>query len=238
MVTKETDVPSDSASEEPKKPRKAGDRQRLIVVLGVVIVAAGIFYLANRDDPATVGDGETEEVDFATIDDREGGFSIKLPRNWQFFEQQQEDPQIRFVAGAPGTQNNVRVRVSPLSQPVVIDSTTPDNVLAEFQAQFDKYIDDGENVREVLQRKRVNINGLEGWWYLYSFNDSVGNEEGIHSHFFLMGGDKLYVLVFQALPTPAYETNAKLFDQIITSFRLLEPEEASPAASAAASPAG
>jgi hypothetical protein len=233
VVSSQTDVPSDSAPEEPKKSRKKADRQRLLVVLGVVVVAAGIFFLANRDDPAPAGKTDEQEVDFATITDRDARFSIKLPRNWQFFEQQQRDPQIRFVAGAPGTQNNVRVRVSPLAQPVVIDKSTPDNVLAELQAQFDKYIDDGENVREVLQRKRVSINGVEGWWYLYSFNDSAGNEEGLHSHFFLLGGNNMYVIVFQALPTAAYETNAKLFDEIITSFRLVEPEEASPSASPA-----
>jgi hypothetical protein len=232
VATKETDLPGDSAPKEPKKPRKAADRQRLVVVLGVLIVAGGIFFLANREDPAAVDDGKAAEDDFATFTDREAGFSVKLPRNWQFFEQQQRDPQIRFVAGPPGApQNNLRVRVSPLAQPVVIDRNTPDTVLAEFQAQFDKYIDDGENVREVLQRRRVNINGVEGWWYLYSFNDNAGNEEGLHSHFFLLGGNKMFVIVFQALPTAAYEDYAKLFDEIITSFTILEPQAASPAES-------
>ena len=234
MVTNETDVPTESAPKGGAGPKKP-DRKRLLLVLGVLIVAAVVLFLANQEDPPPATD-EEESIDMATIEDREGGFSIKLPDNWQFFEQQQQDPQIRMVVGEPGTQNNLRIRISPLAEPVVIDNTTPDNVLAEFQAQFDKFIDDGENVREVLQRQRVNINGVHGWWYLYSFNDSRGQEEGIHSHFFLMAGDKMYVLVFQVLPTSNYQRYARTFDQIITSFRLLGDEAASPSPSP--SPAG
>lgn len=231
MVTKETDVPSDSAPPEPGKPKKAADRTRLLVVLGVVVVAAVVFFLANRNEdpePAAKGGG----VEFVNVEDREGRYTIDLPTTWQLFEQQQEDPQIRMVVGEPGTQNNLRVRVSPLPQPVVINQNTPDTVLAELQAQFDKYIDDGQNVREVIQRQRVNINGLQGWWYLYSFNDDAGNEEGFHSHFFLLGGDALYVLVFQTLPASDYPKYASTFDKMIASFKLLPDRAPSP------SPAG
>lgn len=230
MVTNETDLPTDSASENGPSPKKP-DRKRLLLVLAVVIVASVVLFLANREDP---GPAEEEgSAELATITDRQGGFSIKLPQHWQFFEQQQTDPEIRMVVGESGTQNNLRVRVSPLAAPVIIDTTTPDSVLAELQAQFDRYIDEGENVREVIQRQRVNINGVQGWWYLYSFNDSRGNEEGLHSHFFLLGGSKMYVLVFQVLPTSAYGNYARTFDEIITSFRLTAAESASPAPSPA-----
>ncbi len=231
MVTDEqSNVPAGSApAPEVRKP----DRKRLLVVLAIVVVGTAVFFLANREDakPAATNDG----TEMATIRDRDAGFSIDLPENWQFYEQQRRDPQIRMVAGDGSTQNNVRVRVSPLAQPVIIDSTTPDSILAEFQAQFDNYINDGGNVREILQRQRVNINGVQGWWYLYSFNSTAGAEEGIHSHFFLLGGEKLYVLVFQAVPSSNYEKYARTFDEIITSFKLIDPS-ASPEPSA--SPAG
>lgn len=230
MVTNETDLPTDSAPENEPGPKKP-ERKRLLLVLAVVIVASVVLFLANRED---AGPAEEEgSAELATITDRQGGFSIKLPQHWQFFEQEQSDPEIRMVVGESGTQNNLRVRVSPLAEPVIIDSTTPDTVLAELQAQFDRYIDEGENVREVLQRQRVNINGVQGWWYLYSFNDSRGSEEGLHSHFFLLGGSKMYVLVFQVLPTSAYGNYARTFDEIITSFRLTGSESTSPAPSPA-----
>lgn len=237
MVTNNPDVPADSPpvatdgdSPAPRKP----DRKRLLIVLAVVVVGALVLFFSNRDDDTPAGEGE-ESAELVPIEDREAGYSLELPQNWQFFEQQQEDPQIRMVAGVSGTQNNLRVRAVPLPLPVVIDDATPDNVVAELQAQFDKYIDDGENVREVIQRQRVRINGVQGWWYLYSFNDSAGQEEGIHSHFFMLGGNQMYVLVFQVLPASNYGNYAGIFDEIISSFRLINPA-ASPSPSP--SPAG
>jgi hypothetical protein len=229
VVTEEhSDVPPT-----PEAPKP--DRTRLLVVLAVVILGAGIFWFLNssEDDPAAP-DGETEE--YATIEDPEAGFSIKLPQNWQFFEQEQTDPEIRMVAGAPGTQNNLRVRVSPLPSPVVIDADTPDNVIAELQGQFDQYIDQGEAVKEVLQRQRVNINGVQGWEYLYTFTNEPSSEEGVHSHFFLLGGDRLYVLVFQVLPSSSYEDYARTFDEIITSFQLIDEDQPADTEEPAASP--
>lgn len=227
MAKNETEIAEDGAQNSTPKSRKP-DPKRLLIVLVVVLLAASVLYIASRDEEPQVK--AEDGVTLVPVEDREGGYSIELPTNWQLFEQEQEDPQIRMVAGDRSGQNNVRIRVSPLAQPVIIDSKTPDSVLAEFQAQFDKYIDDGENVREVIQRQRVNINGLQGWWYLYSFNDSRGQEEGLHSHFFLMGGSKLYVLVFQTLPASAYKDLAGTFDKMIASFKLLQPVASPPVA--------
>ena len=81
----------------------------------------------------------------------------------------------------------------------------------------------------------MKINGVHGWWYLYTFNNAGGEEEGVHSHFFMLGGEKLYTLVFQVLPATAYEKYAATFDEIISTFEILDPA-ASPAPSE--SPAG
>lgn len=232
MVINETDVPSGNAPNAADKVRKP-DRKRLLIVLAVLVVAALVLFFANRDDPAPAAKDDSTEM--VPIVDRDDGFAIDLPANWIFLEQEQADPQIRMVVGDEATQNNLRLRVSPLPQPVVVNDDTPDTLVAELQAQFDQYIDSGENVRDVIQRQRVKINGVHGWWYLYTFNNAGGEEEGVHSHFFMLGGDKLYTLVFQVLPATAYEKYAATFDRIITSFEILDPE-ASPAPSG--SPAG
>lgn len=235
MVTEErSDVPPTSEAPKP-------DRTRLLVVLAVVILGAGVFWFLNRSEDEAATPQEESTEDYATIEDPEAGFSIKLPRDWMFFEQDQADPEIRMVVGAPGTQNNLRVRVTALEAPVVINSETPESVIAELQAQFDQYIDQGESVKEVLQRQRVNINGVQGWEYLYTFTDQPTGDDGIHSHFFLLGGERLYVLVFQVLPASNYEDYARTFDEIITSFQLIDDEapadNGEPAASPTASPA-
>lgn len=203
------------------------DRKRLLAVAVVVIVGIATFvWFSNRSEDPVAED--SEEQDFAEVVFEQSNFSIELPGHWQFFEQQNPDPQIAMVAGAPGTQNNVRVRVSPLAEPVFITSSTPSDVIAELQAEFDKFIDDGPDVVEVLRRQRVRIGSVQGWQYLYTFRDSVTGVEGVHSHIFLLGGPRLYVLVFQALPTENFAELAGTFDQIVASFKLLN--EPSPAA--------
>lgn len=231
MVTNKTDVPSGSAPEPATKVRKP-DRKRLLIVIAVVVVGALVLFLANRDKPTS--EAKDDSAELVPIEDRDDGFAMDLPGNWVFLEQEQADPQIRMVVGEEGApQNHLRVRVSPLPQPVVVTDDTPDNVVAELQAQFDQYIDNGENVRDVIQRQRVKINGVHGWWYLYSFNNAGGEEEGVHSHFFMLGGEKLYTLVFQVLPARSYGKYAETFDQMISSFRILDPVASPPA-----SPAG
>ena len=230
MVTEEhSDAPPTG---EPPKP----DRTRLLVVLAVVVLGAGVFWFLSRSDEGPTASEEESAGDYATIEDPEAGFSIKLPRNWEFFEQERADPEIRMVVGATGTQNNLRVRVSPLAEPVVLTTETPENVIAELQAQFDRYIDEGEAVKEVLQRQRVNINGVQGWEYLYTFTDEPTGDEGVHSHFFLLGGERLYVLVFQVLPASNFEDYARTFDEIITSFELIDDEQPADNEEPAASP--
>ncbi|HEX2052382.1 MAG TPA: PsbP-related protein [Actinomycetota bacterium] len=223
MATQDTGIPADN------KARKF-DRNRLLVVLAVVAVGIGIFLFANRSqEPAAKGEQEPE---FFRIEFPDHRFSIRLPGDWEVFQPERQDPQIVLVAGVSGTQNNVRIRVSPLPQPVTITDTTPDSVVAEFQALFDGYIDQGEGVKEVIQRQRVKVDGLHGWQYLYTFTDTQTGEEGMHSHIFLLGGTRMYVIVFQALPTSNYGVMADTFDEIITSFEVMDSEQPTPSPSA------
>ena len=214
MVTQDSEAPPKA---EPAKP----DRKRLLVVLAVVVIAAAVLFNANR--PGT-GSQPASENQFHRIEFPDHGFSIRLPGNWEIFNERQNDPQIVMVAGVSGTQNNVRIRVSPLPEPVVINDETPESVIAELQAQFDRFIDEGENVKEVLRRQRIRVNGVHGWQYLYTFTNEPSDQEGIHSHIFLLGGSRMYVLVFQALPTSAYGEIAGTFDEVFSSFELMRPE--------------
>ncbi len=214
MVAQDSDA-------QPKPEIRKPDRRRLVIVVVVVILAGAVLAYANR--PTDSGTKEAS-VEYHRIEFPDHGFSIRLPGNWEVFDESQDDPQIVMVAGVSGTQNNVRIRVSPLPQPAVIDDSTPESVIAEFQAQFDAFIDRGEGVKEVLRRQRIKVNGVHGWQYLYTFTNQPSGQEGIHSHIFLLGGSRMYVLVFQALPAANYGELAGTFDEIISSFELLRPE--------------
>jgi len=214
VVAQDSEAPPKA---EPAKP----DRKRLLIVLVVVVIAGAVLFYANRPDAGTP---PTSETQFHRIEFPEHGFSIRLPGNWEIFNESQNDPQIVMVAGVSGTQNNVRIRVTPLPEPVVINNETPESVIAELQAQFDRFIDEGDSVKEVLRRQRIRVNDVHGWQYLYTFTNEPTNQEGIHSHIFLLGGSRMYVLVFQALPTSAYGDMAGTFDEIFSSFELMRPE--------------
>lgn len=225
MATQDVTTPA----EEPKKSKF--DRNRLLIVLAVVVVGVGALLWANRDpDPVST----EREVEYFRIEFPDDRFAVKLPGDWEVFEPDREDPQIALVAGVSGTQNNVRVRVSPLPEPVTITDDTPDNIVAEFQAQFDRFIDQGDGVKEVIRRQRIKVDGVHGWQYLYTFTDTQTGKEGIHSHIFLLNGSRMYVIIFQALPSSSYGDMAGVFDDILTSWEFLTDEEvASPSPSPA-----
>lgn len=226
MATQDTATPA----EEPKE--RKFDRKRLLIVAAVVVVGVAALLWANRPEEPVATE---REVEYFRIEFPDHRFSLELPGDWEVFEPEQADPQLVLVAGVSGTQNNLRIRVTPLPVPVSITDTTPDNEIAEFQAQFDQYIDQSEDVSEVIRRLRIKVDGVHGWSYLYTFNDPRSGQEGIHSHIFLLNENRMYVLVFQALPASAYGEMAGVFDKILTSMEFMNDSEvASPAPSPSA----
>ena len=70
--------------------------------------------------------------------------------------------------------------------------------------------------------RRIELGGLPGWFYFYSFRDASGRR-GTHSHYFLFQGSTLITLVFQALPTDDFRRYATTFDSIAVTFRAATP---------------
>lgn len=90
---------------------------------------------------------------------------------------------------------------------------------------------------DVISETQVSFAGLRGWQYVYRFQDpAVGT--GVHVHVFLFQGNRLYTLVFQALPPDRLQSLAKTFDQILARYRVFAPAPSTPAptASPSASP--
>lgn len=207
--------------------------RRLAVGLVAAAVALGTLALYARAESGKRKSAASRQQSYIRFEDREAGFALSYPRSWRRLEANTGglDPQVRLLVGRLGTDNNLRVRVIPLQAPVVINDQTPAEDIAALQAELDKFIDQGQDVREVIRRDRVTVNGVPGWWYLYSFNDKETKKQGIHSHFFLFGTRNLYILVFQALPVSQYELIAGTFDRILQSFTVLEQKQTPPASS-------
>jgi hypothetical protein len=95
--------------------------------------------------------------------------------------------------------------------------TTPEN-LGNLRSVTDGIIGSNPSAR-VLKQDTVSINGLIGYYYLYTFKDATGLD-GVHAHYFLFSGHNMYSIVFQALPASQFTRFAGIFDQIAQSFKV------------------
>lgn len=158
--------------------------------------------------PAQAGPTTLPESAFTTFRDPTGGFDLRYPREWERLESR--DPNVRLGVRIGG-DNALSVRVQRFEQP-----TTSENI-ENIKAFTDGVV--GSNATaKVLQQRAVTIDGMPGYFYLYTYTDEATGNEGVHAHYFLFRGRKANQIVFQASPDD-FERLAPVFDQIISSFR-------------------
>jgi hypothetical protein len=198
----------------------------------VVLVAVLAFTLApggkGGSGPATSGTtvpGTPATVpasELATFRDDATGFSIKYPRSWR--KADIPDGPIRLVLLAGGL-NGVSVRVDRTEVP-----TTSENI-DNIKAVTDGIV--GTNpTAKVLEQRKVTLNGMPGYYYLYTFTDEETGAEGAHGHYFIFKGRKMHSLVFQTIPPQDFGQLASVFDQVAESFQS-DPDLEAPAATTA-----
>lgn len=188
-------------------------KKRLGLALGVALaVSVGFFVATNNaaQDPAAT---KPATVEFT---DEVAGFSVSYPSSWQKLTQSPPDPLVRLLVGPPATDDTLQVRVIELPGTVVINSQTPPEEIAEIQASLDQIIDHLPGLVEVVDRNRIILSGTPGWYYIYKFKD--GDEQGIHTRYFMFEGDKEYIVTFQAFPEDHYADLASIFDDTLGTF--------------------
>jgi hypothetical protein len=142
--------------------------------------------------------------------DEEAGFVMTHPSSWDRLSS--SDAQIRLLA-SPNLRDSVLVRVIPLERPV----TTED--MPQLRELTGELVAENEAVQVLLGPEEILLDGAPGFYYLYTFAD--GGQRGAHSHYFVFEGDRMYVLVFQALPEDTFGELAPVFDRMAESFRFL-----------------
>jgi len=204
----------------------------------VVVIAVGVTAFAmapggngGSATPTTTVPGTATTVpasQLVTFRDDKAGFSIKYPRQWQKAD---IDPNgdVRLVLLAGGL-NGVSVRVSRTEVP-----TTTEN-LDNIRAVTDGIV--GTNpTAKVLDQRQVTLNGMPGYYYLYTFTDEMTGAEGAHGHYFLFKGRKMHSLIFQAVPQQDFAQLAAVFDQVAETFQS-DPDLQPAPTTTAAPPAG
>lgn len=220
-------------------------RKRLVVATGGVVAAVAVLVLAimagqhyinpdriaspTSDDessseettesdgtsggggPSTDGPSEETPEDLAEFTSDEGGFAISYPKRWERIETPPDSP-AKLVVTAD-EKNSLKVSTINLGFSVGSEE------LAGMREYTSRIVDSGEDVDVVAGPSRVELDGVPGHVYIYTFTDPETGETGVHSHYFLFDGDRMFTLVFQALPEERYEELAPLFDTIADSFR-------------------
>jgi hypothetical protein len=201
-------------------------RRRVVVIAVGVVLAVGLGTsaailgpeLLTSEQPAkaantTDKDDASSEVlpaGFSKFRSDAAGIELAYPSSWTKLSP--KDPQVLLLI-AQGTQDSVLVRASELQEPV-----GPQQLPAARQIT-DKLVTSNSSVQMITEPKQLELGGLPGFFYYYSFKDPTSGQEGAHSHFFLFNGKTMISMVFQTLPRDRFAAMAPTFDKISKSFR-------------------
>jgi hypothetical protein len=167
---------------------------------------------ANTTDKAD-DSGKSLPAGFSKFRSDQAGFELAYPSSWTKLSP--KDPQVLLLL-AQGTQDSVLVRASELQEPV-----GPQQLPAARQVT-DKLVTSNKSVQMITEPRQVELGGLPGFFYYYSFKDAASGQEGAHSHFFLFNGKTMISMVFQTLPRDRFASTAPTFDKISASFHAIK----------------
>jgi hypothetical protein len=210
--------PPDGGDDEPRgggrdRPGKGGSQRKVLVimtVLSVLVAALAVFAVVNsRSSKKTPAAADTSTVDTptTTYHDTLTGFTVQYPRSWQKINVPVADYRLAVDGGS-----NVAftIRVVPIQTPA--DTSNLEN----FKAVTDGLVTSNSSV-QILKQQAISLNGMIGYYYFYTFTD--GGVAAVHAHYFLFSGNKMNVLVFQALPDD-FARLAPTFDKVAESFKV------------------
>lgn len=175
------------------------------VVAAVCVVGCGVTAVVMLQRPAHTKAPSTAPSTFVTYTDTVGGYRISYPSTWQKTTDDQGDLLLHV-----GAHDAVSVHQFTLKAAVNVQN------IADMRAVTDAILSAPGAHLTVLESQLVRIGALTGVYYLYYFPS--GNERGVHAHYFLFDGKRMFTLVFQSLPETDFQGLAKTFDAVAESF--------------------
>lgn len=220
---------TDTITKGDDSPSKATGRKKLLAIGAAVLVAAGLAVPAAIYGPGLVGignssngaganpgpgaPGDAKAGEVTEFRNDQVGIALSYPSSW--VQLKTKDPQILLLA-SDGPENSFLIRAVDLPKPVGQPQ------LGAARQLTDQIVASNKTAKMITEPKQIQLGGLPGYWYLYSFKDDVSGQEGAHSHFFLFKGRTMLTFVFQTLPVDKFQQSAPVFDQITSSFRVLD----------------
>jgi hypothetical protein len=199
-------------------------------IAGAALAAGVAFWVGNSmvDSPeeaaahkaltTTSGPSTTTTPNLVEFRDDKAGWAISYPKGWTNLESSDADVPL-VVSQKPPELNqggSILARTLALAAPVT------DANLATAKAVTDRIVTAGEGVELLTEQPTViHQGGLPGYFYFYRFKDPATGQNGVHTHYFLFKGSTMISFVFQALPESDFQGLATLYDEVISSFRVL-----------------
>ncbi|MBW3647946.1 MAG: photosystem II reaction center PsbP family protein [Actinobacteria bacterium] len=218
-VEQATALGSTSPGRRRRSPRQGRHRRwtRWLLAGGAVVVAAigvGLWLtvmVLGGKSPTGLADPADAAPTFVPYRDPQGRFSISYPSGW-LREPSSDSQAVLLLRTDRESQNSMLVRIVPLDEPVGPEQ------LAEARKLTDSLVQ-ASDVNVVVARQ-ITLNGVPGYYYLYTFGEPGSDRFGLHAHYFLFSGSTMHVLVFQALPDTEFVGLAPDFDAIARSYRV------------------
>ena len=162
-------------------------------------VGSGLSPPGPKPPPAPPKTAQTPDrpaAGFTRFRQRRGLFTIDYPTDWRRLDARGSGVDL---LAARGEAASVLVRSIPLRYAVGRAQ------LREVEALTDRIVASGREVRLLAEVRQVELGGLHGYFYFYSFSDPRTARRGTHSHYFLFRGTTLITIVLQALPESRFE---------------------------------
>ena len=219
---------------EPVEGRKGWTQNPVVLlsILTAVVVGLVVYAFVLRPEAptgTTQGPTPTTTIDpeapgttlpasaFTTYTSAEDGFTIAYPKDWPLLPVGDEGGLALDAGGADAVDVRLVQRME--------GATTAEN-LADVKAVTDGIVGLNPTAR-ILKQQAITVDGMPGYYYLYTFIEPETGAQGAHAHYFLFRGRNMYTLVFQALPQDGFAPLAGVFDQIAGSFKT-RPDTAPP----------
>jgi hypothetical protein len=197
--------PSDPGGPEGKSQKK------LVVILSVltvvVVALAGFAFVLSSGNKKGLPPAAPADIPVTSFTDRQTGATLQYPRSWK----QVQVPNATYRLVLDGG-NNVGMTFRVFNTDVATTATN----LANVKTVTDGIVSSNESV-QVLKQQAIQLNGMVGYYYFYTFTDDSGLA-AVHAHYFLFQGQKMNMIVFQSGPDD-FDRMATIFDKVAESFR-------------------
>jgi len=185
----------------------------VVVILVAIGLGAGAIVLGRHSGAHKAAQrtlSASVPANFVTYRDPPDGFSIGYPRTWTRVMPPGNGLALLLNVGG---QDAVSVRVFGLQSAV---RSAKD--LAAVKSVTDGILGTAGTNIQILHQQTFTLNGMPGYYYLYTFPGTNGGPGGVHAQYFLFQGHTMNELVFQAVPASDFPHLAPVFDQVASTF--------------------